>query len=87
MLILTRKAGQSLVLGDDVVVTVLEVDGDRVKLGIAAPQSVRILRQELCEAVREANLAAKRSPNDLGLSALLEPLRQAQESGRPGSAS
>ena len=47
MLILTRKTDQGIVLGDDIVVRVLAVDGDRVKLGITAPRSVIVLREEL----------------------------------------
>lgn len=60
MLVLTRRIDESLVIRDDIVVTVLSVDGDKVKLGIQAPSDVRILRQELCEAVRQQNLAAAR---------------------------
>ncbi len=58
MLVLTRKAQQSLVIDGRIVVTVLEVDGDRVKVGIEAPRDVSVLRQELCEAVREENMQA-----------------------------
>lgn len=59
MLVLTRRIDESLVIRDDIVVTVLAVDGDKVKLGIQAPADVTILRQELCEAVRQQNLAAR----------------------------
>lgn len=47
MLILTRRPNQALLIGSDVIVTVLEVDGDRVRLGIAAPRDIPILRDEL----------------------------------------
>ncbi len=47
MLVLTRKAGQQITLGDDIVLTVVKVDRNRVRLGIDAPNSVRILRQEV----------------------------------------
>lgn len=60
MLVLTRRIDESLVIRDNIVVTVLAVDGDKVKLGIQAPADVRILRQELCEAVRQQNLTAAR---------------------------
>lgn len=58
MLILTRKKNQSLRIGDDIVVTIVEVQGDQVRLGIAAPQDVRVLRQELYDAVRDSNTQA-----------------------------
>jgi carbon storage regulator len=49
MLILTRKIDQSIVIQGNITVVVLAVDRDRVKLGIAAPAEVAVLRQELCE--------------------------------------
>ncbi|GAC1313693.1 MAG: hypothetical protein NVSMB2_02040 [Chloroflexota bacterium] len=61
MLVLTRKPEQSLLLGDDVVITVLAIDGDRVKIGIDAPRSLSILRQEVHEQIRAANAAAASS--------------------------
>ena len=56
MLVLSRKHGEAIVVGDDITVTILAVEGGRVKLGIVAPAEVPILRQELCEA---ALLAAR----------------------------
>lgn len=47
MLVLTRKAGERIVIDDAIVLEVLEVQGNRVRLGIQAPQNVTILRQEL----------------------------------------
>jgi carbon storage regulator len=47
VLVLTRRAGQGVVIGDDMVVRVLSIDGDRVSLGFVAPRRVLILRQEL----------------------------------------
>ena len=58
MLILTRKVEQGIVLNNDIVVRVLAVDGDRVKLGITAPSSVLVLREELYTVIREENRAA-----------------------------
>jgi carbon storage regulator len=58
VLVLSRKIDQSLNLGDDIVVTVLGIEGDRVKLGIEAPRSVTILRQEVYQQIRTANQAA-----------------------------
>ena len=60
MLVLTRRPDEAIVMGDGIVVTILAVEGDRVKIGIKAPPHVTVLRQELCDAVREQNLAAAR---------------------------
>jgi carbon storage regulator len=61
MLILTRKQDQRLILNDNIVVTVLSVDGDRVKLGISAPPEVTVLREELHRAVSGENRRAAAS--------------------------
>ena len=58
MLVLSRKCEQSLLLGDDIIVTVLGIEGDRVKLGIEAPRSVSVLRQEVYQQVRSSNTSA-----------------------------
>lgn len=51
MLVLTRRANQSIMIGDDVVVTVLEVRGDQVRLGIVAPREVDVHREEVYRAL------------------------------------
>jgi carbon storage regulator len=58
MLVLTRKAGERIVIGDDIVVTILDVRGDGIRIGIDAPKGVKIQREEVLQAVTEANLAA-----------------------------
>jgi len=65
VLVLSRKAGEQILIGDDVVVTVLEVRGDSVKVGIDAPRGLRIQRQEVVAAVSDANVEASR-PADPG---------------------
>lgn len=64
MLILTRKPEQSIIINDDIVVTVLAIDGDRVKLGIRAPAEVTILREEVKRAVGGENRRAAAAPRD-----------------------
>lgn len=64
MLVLTRRAGQAIMLGDDVEVTVVEVVGDHVRLGISAPAQVTIHRKEVYLRVLEENLAATRSSRE-----------------------
>ncbi len=62
MLVLSRRTGESVVIGDDVVVTVLEVKGDGgVRLGIDAPRTVRVHRAEVYAAVKAANADASRA--------------------------
>ena len=58
MLIITRKKDESLMIGDDIEVTVLKLEDGSVKLGINAPKEVSILRKELYEAVKEENKKA-----------------------------
>jgi len=67
MLVLSRRPGESIAIGDGIRVTIVEVSGDRVKLGIQAPQDVVILRQELCDAVEAENRAARQvRPEQVG---------------------
>lgn len=58
MLVLTRRTGQSIMIGDDIVVTVLEVKGDQIRLGISAPRDVAVHREEVLAALTRANQAA-----------------------------
>ena len=55
MLVLTRKVNQTICLGEDIKVTVLSVEGDRVSLGVEAPRTVRIFRSELLEGTKTVN--------------------------------
>jgi carbon storage regulator len=58
MLILTRRPGERVVIGDEILVTVMSVSGHTVRLGIAAPEGVPIYREEIWLAVKEENRAA-----------------------------
>lgn len=58
MLILTRKVGQSIVISDNIEVTVIEVRGEQVRLGINAPHSIAVNRKELFEQIMAENRAA-----------------------------
>jgi carbon storage regulator len=58
MLVLTRKIGERILIGDDIIVTVLDVRGDNVRIGIDAPGSLRIQRDEVVRAVEAANVEA-----------------------------
>lgn len=65
MLILTRKIGQSIMLGHDIEIVVSAIDGDQVKIGIQAPKDLKILRKEVYEDVRESNREAAASKSSL----------------------
>ncbi len=58
MLILTRKLGEGLFIGDDIRITVVEVRGRQIRLGIEAPSHVVVLREEIYQRVRDQNLQA-----------------------------
>jgi carbon storage regulator len=58
MLILARRIGESIVIGDQVEVSVVDIKGDQVKLGIAAPRSVPVFRREVYQAIQEENRRA-----------------------------
>ncbi len=64
MLVLTRKAGERVLIGDDIVITVLDARGDGIRIGIDAPRGVTIQREEVVKAVTEANVAAAAAPAD-----------------------
>ena len=73
MLVLTRYANQSIVIGHDIVVTVLQVRGDHVRLGIDAPREVQVHRREVFIALEEANRQAVTSAEQLASLDLLAP--------------
>ena len=73
MLALTRKKGESIIIGENIEVTVLSVQGDVVKLGIAAPRSIPVNRKEIYEQIMEQNKKASEAPAEkfTALSAML----------------
>src|SRR5690606_3434060 len=80
MLVLTRKRDESIMIGDDIKIIVVDVRGDQVKLGIDAPRHIPVHRQEVYREIQEENRrAALKATQDL--SALDQVLRQS--GGRP----
>lgn len=77
MLVLSRRVGEQLVIAGDIVLTVIEVRGDGVRLGIDAPRSVRIHRAEVLDAVKSAN--AEAAAADEGTAAALRHLLAGQQ--------
>ena len=66
MLVLTRKSGESIVLGSDIRITVLEIQGRQIRLGIEAPADISVHRGEVYERIREENeLAATGGQKEL----------------------
>ena len=63
MLALTRKKGESLVINNNIEVTILEIRGDQIKLGISAPRDVSIYRKEVYLQIQEENKAAVETNN------------------------
>lgn len=61
MLVLTRKLGQNILIGDEVSVKVIKIDSNKVQLGINAPPSVIVYRQELVEKIKHFNRSASRT--------------------------
>jgi len=58
MLVLSRHANESIVINDNIIITVVEIRGDKVRLGIAAPTNIPVHRQEIYEAIQRENLQA-----------------------------
>ena len=64
MLVLTRKAGESIVIGSEIRVTVLELQGRQIRLGIEAPSEISVHRGEVYERIREENERAAQGQED-----------------------
>jgi carbon storage regulator len=77
MLVLSRRAGQKIAIGNDIIIEVLSVSGEGVRLGITAPHETSVHRFEVFTEIREANLAAEESAGEVegttleGLAAML----------------
>ncbi|MFD0680766.1 MULTISPECIES: carbon storage regulator CsrA [unclassified Paenibacillus] len=65
MLVLARKKGESIIIGDQIELVVLGVEGDVVKLGIQAPKKVQVYRKEIYEAIKENNREASSQSLDM----------------------
>jgi carbon storage regulator len=65
MLILSRKTDEKIVIGDDITVTIIEVRGEQVRIGINAPKTVKVFREEVFDAIKDENKAAAESKVEL----------------------
>lgn len=77
MLILTRKLGESITIGEEIKITVLECQGKQVKLGIIAPRHVKVHREEIFEKIQEENKKSVSVSKD----AILEVVKNMQKTG------
>jgi carbon storage regulator len=78
MLVLTRRAGESVMIGNDVIITVLEARGDVIRLGIQAPRDVQVHREEVFRELQTANREAA-SPTEDAVRAVTEMLQTPEE--------
>jgi len=62
MLVLSRQRDETIMIGDDVEITVVDIRGDKVRIGINAPRSVRVHRKEVYEAIQRENAEASQAP-------------------------
>jgi len=81
MLILSRRCGESITIGDDITITIVGISGGQVRLGIAAPREVRVLREEIYKAMQEENRAAANVPDS---GRRLEDALKRLQSKKPG---
>jgi carbon storage regulator len=85
-LVLSRRSHESIRIGDTIVVTVLEVRGDHVRLGIDAPNDVEVHRQEVYEAIQSANVSAA-SPTPAAVAGLRQLIPTGAPDARAGDGS
>ncbi len=80
MLILTRKIGESIVIGDDIIIKVIETGKHNIRIGIEAPREISVLRQEVYESIQQANiLSAKGEKSDITRAAKLFETKESEK--------
>ena len=87
MLVLSRQKDESIIIGDDIEVTIVDVRGDKVRLGINAPRSVSVHRKEIYEAIQKekAQKAAEEAPKEVDEAAqkVADELKRQAEDQQP----
>ena len=78
MLVLTRKLGESIRIGDNIVVIIVDLDGRHVKLGIEAPKSISVNREEIYDRIQKENREAS-TPIDVNLQNIAQQFRKSGE--------
>jgi carbon storage regulator len=77
VLILTRRVGENVIVGDDITISVIEVRGDAVRIGIQAPQAVSVHREEVYRELQKANQQAA-ATDDAAIGAMVSELASKQ---------
>jgi carbon storage regulator len=78
MLVITRKTDESLIIADNIEITVLEISKDRVKIGVSAPRDISIIRQELIKA-QDANIESAQNISKGALDALMKAAKNTKK--------
>ena len=76
MLILSRKTDEKIKIGEDITLTIIEIRGDQVKIGVEAPKSVKVFRQEVFNAIKSENKSAAETTNVAGIDAITKLLQK-----------
>jgi carbon storage regulator len=79
MLVLTRKLGESIRIGDSIVIKIVDLDGRHVKLGIEAPKNVSVNREEIYDKIQKENLEAS-TPKEFNLQSIAKQFRKSDDS-------
>jgi carbon storage regulator len=79
MLVLSRKRDESIMIGDEVEITIVDVRGDKVRLGITAPKSIPVHRREVYDSIQREKKAAKEPQNHAEQESKEEPEKDPQE--------
>ncbi len=79
MLVLSRQRDESIMIGDDVEVTIVDVRGDKVRLGITAPKSIPVHRREIYDAIQREKAEAKKADEQPQKPARRQPEKSAQQ--------
>ena len=85
MLVLSRRKDESIVIGDDIHVTIVDIRGDTVRLGITAPKTIPVYRKEIFEAIQRENIEAAQAKAE-GLDALKGMFPPKPPAPAPGAA-
>ncbi|MGA1847546.1 carbon storage regulator CsrA [Deferribacter abyssi] len=72
MLVLTRKIGESIVIGDEIEVRIININGKTVRIGIDAPKHIVVHRKEIYEEIVKENISAAREDNIISLASLIK---------------
>lgn len=65
MLVLSRKKGESIIIGDNIEISIIDIQGDNIRIGINAPKEISIMRKELYEEIKAENIKATASVDHL----------------------